>query len=131
MEEPAVDEPFLLRLRWTMHATRSMTANISSTPAMAIPIANLRTETQKSSSERAGSEDGASPRKKKFFKNFPRNSLLLENIKSNFKEYIHFGCWLVQDYIFLGDKCSIYRTWHKALITETSGSSSRDLIRRY
>lgn len=64
MDEPAVEEPFLLRLRWTMHATSSMTANISRTPAMAMPMANFLTETQKSSSDRAGSDEGASIRER-------------------------------------------------------------------
>ncbi|CAN7984170.1 unnamed protein product [Ixodes hexagonus] len=58
MELPAVLEPFLRRLRCRMHATRSMTASMSNTPAMAMPMANLREDTQKSWSEELADEVG-------------------------------------------------------------------------
>lgn len=46
-----------------MQATSNMIASINKTPAIAIPIANFRVETQKSSSERDVNEAGESENK--------------------------------------------------------------------
>ncbi|CAN7981017.1 unnamed protein product, partial [Ixodes pacificus] len=58
MELPAVLEPFLRRRRCRMQATSSMTASMSRTPAMAMPMANLREDTQKSWSDELADEVG-------------------------------------------------------------------------